>query len=69
MVTCTIGGSAARVGAGKVSLCSDLIGDIPTLVRGNIFIKRVHCVSYVLVLGVCVRRGLVFPYVIIIIVI
>ena len=58
----------ARVGAGKVSLCSDFIGDRPTLVRGNISIKRVHCVSYVLVSGVCVRRELVFLYVSIVII-
>ena len=60
LVTRYIDGSAARVGAGKVSLFSDLVGDRPTSVRGDIFIKRVHCVSYVLVSGVCVWRGLVF---------
>ena len=58
MVTRAIDGSAARVGAGKVSLCSDLFGDSPTSVRGDIFIKRVHCVSNVLVSGVCVRKEL-----------
>ena len=63
MVTRTIDGSAARVGAGKVSLFSDLIGERPTLARGDISIKRVHCVLYVLVSGVCVRRELVFPYI------
>ena len=61
-------GGAARVGAGKVSLCSDFIGDRPALVRGDISIKRVHCVSYVLVSGVCVRRELIFPYVSIVII-
>ena len=40
-------GGTTRVGAGKVSLCSDLIVDGPTLARGDISIKRVHCVSYV----------------------
>ena len=59
----------SQFGAGKVSLFSDLIGDRPTSVRGEILIKRVHCVSYVLLSGVCVRRGLAFPYVIIIIII
>ena len=47
-------GGAARVGAGKLSMCSDFIGDRPTLVGENISIKRVHCVSYVSVSGVCV---------------
>ena len=39
LVTRAIYGSAARVGVGKVSLCSDLIGDRPTLVRGDISIN------------------------------
>ena len=69
MVTRAIDGSAARVGVGKVSLFSDLIEDRPTSVRGEILIKRVHCVSYVLLPGVYVRRGLAFSYVIIIIII
>ena len=47
MVTRAFDGSAVRFGAGKVSLCSDLIEDRPTSVRGDILIKRVHCVSYV----------------------
>ena len=38
-----------------------------SLELGHISIKRVHCVSYVLVSGVCVRRELVFPYVSIVI--
>ena len=63
-----IDGGAARVRVGKVSLCFDCMGDRPTLVRGDISIKRVHCVSYVLVSGVCVRRELVFPYVSIVII-
>ena len=69
MVTGAIYGSAAQVGAGKVSLFSDLIEDRPTSVRGEILINRVHCMSYALLSGVCARRGLVFPYVIIKIVI
>ena len=69
LVTGAIDGSAAQVGAGKVSLFSDLIEDRPRSVRGEILIKCVHCMSYVLLSGVCVRRGLIFPYVIIIIVI
>ena len=68
VVTRAIDGSAARVGAGKVSLFSDLIGDRPTSVIGEILIKRVYCVSYVLLSEVCVRRGIAFPYVIIIII-
>ena len=35
LVTRTIDGSAARDGAGKVSLGSDLIENRPTLVRGG----------------------------------
>ena len=69
MVTRAIDGSAARVGAGKISLFEDLIEDRHTSVRGEILIKRVHCVSYVLLSGVYGRRGLAFPYVIIIIII
>ena len=42
LVTRAIDGSATRVGAGKVSLRSDLIGDRPTLVRGDISINRFH---------------------------
>ena len=42
----------SQFGTGKVSLFSDLIGDRPTCtsVRGEILIKRVHCVAYVLLL-------------------
>ena len=64
MVTPAIDGSAARVWAGRISLCSDLVEDRPTSVRGEILIKRVHCVSCVLLSGVYVRRGLAFTYVI-----
>ena len=63
LFTRAIDDSTARVGVGKVSLCSDLIGNRPTLVRGDISIKRVHCVSYVFISGVCVRRELVFSYI------
>ena len=69
MVTRASDGGATRVGAGRISLCSDLIEDRPTSVRGEILIKRVHCVSCVLLSGVYVRRGLAFLYVINVIVI
>ena len=48
-------GGAARVRVGKVSLFSDFIGGRPTVCRGEIY-KRVHCISYVLISGVCVGR-------------
>ena len=49
---------------GKVSLCSDFLGDRSTFLS----IKPVHGVSYVLVSPVCVRRELVFLYVSIVVI-
>ena len=57
-------GGATRVGVGKVSLFSDFIGGRPTYYVEEKYIKRVNCISYVLISGVCVRREHIFPYVI-----
>ena len=70
-IACHLEGSRASslvTGVLIVSLCSDFIGDRLTLVRGDISIKRVHWVSYVLVSAVSVRRELVFPYVSIVVI-
>ena len=64
MVTHAGDGCAAQVGVGTMSLCADLIEVSPTSARGEILIKRVHCVLCVLLSGVYVRRGLAFLYVI-----
>ena len=59
-------GGAARVGVITVSLFSDFVGDRRSV--EDKYIKRVHCVSYVLISGVCMRRGHIFPYVIFVII-
>ena len=46
-----------------------LEGSRASSVRGDILIKHIHCVSFVLLSGVYERRGFVLPYVIIIIII
>ena len=62
-------GGAARVGVRKLSLFSDIIGGRPTVCKGELYkaCSLYKCISYVLISGVCVRRELIFPYVIFVI--
>ena len=69
MVTRASDGSAARVGAGIISLWSDLIEDRPMSVRVEISDKACSLYVRIVVMSVYVRRGRAFLYVINVIII
>ena len=68
LVTRALTVAPLELGWGK-SVCSLISSDADPRHAEEKYIKRIHCISYVLISGVCVRRELIFPYVISVIII
>ena len=66
LVTRALTVAPLKMGWGK-SVCSLISKEADPRFPDEKYINRVHCISYVLISGVCVRRELIFPYVIFVI--